>query len=122
MSGKNSAPSVWSSLGMALLGTTCCALPALLVVLGAGGAVASLLSAAPWLAALSAHKILVFLATGAMLGYSWWRLRKVAAQCSLADAKPLRWQRRILWGSTIMLGLSLFAAYAAVPIAEWLER
>jgi hypothetical protein len=45
----------------------CCALPALLVTLGLGASLAGLVSAAPWLVALSAHKTLLFAASGAML-------------------------------------------------------
>jgi mercuric ion transport protein len=35
----------------------CCALPSVLVLLGMGSAVASLLSAAPWLVSPSRHKV-----------------------------------------------------------------
>jgi hypothetical protein len=35
----------------------CCALPSVLVLLGMGSTAATLLSAAPWLASLSRHKI-----------------------------------------------------------------
>ena len=38
----------------------CCALPSVLVLLGMGTTVASLLSAAPWLVSLSRHKIWTF--------------------------------------------------------------
>lgn len=112
--------SIFSSFGLALLGTTCCALPALLVLLGAGGAVASLVSAVPWLAQLSAHKAWVFTVTASALGYSWWRLRRVT-QCQVADARQLRWQRRVLWAATLLLLLSILMAYAAVPLLQWLE-
>ena len=46
----------------------CCALPSLLVLLGLGATVASVLSAAPWLVALSHHKTWVFGVAGALLG------------------------------------------------------
>ncbi|MBL8644209.1 MAG: hypothetical protein JNK21_09765 [Rhodospirillaceae bacterium] len=45
----------------------CCALPALLVALGAGAAVAGLVSAVPQLVVLSEHKGAVFTVAGAML-------------------------------------------------------
>ncbi len=110
-----------SSLGLAILGTTCCALPTLLVLLGAGGAVASLVSSMPWLVVLSEHKALVFSFTALMLAFSWVRLRRVAASCTIADAKLVRNQLRILWATTALLILSVFAAYAAVPILSRLN-
>ena len=113
--------SVLSGLGLALVGTTCCALPIVLVTLGAGGAVASLVSALPWLAPLSKYKAVVFGLTALALGYAWWQVHRVT-QCDIADAKRLRWQRAVLWFSTIICAVSVFAAYAAYPLAKWLDR
>ena len=113
---KGSAGSVWSSLGLALVGTTCCALPITLVALGAGGAVASLASNAPWLIALSKYKGWTFAVTAGVQAYAWWRQRN-AENCGIEDARRLRWQRRVLIGSTALLLISLVAAYAAFPIA-----
>ena len=45
----------------------CCALPAILVALGAGAAMAGLVTALPQLVWLSRYKEVVFLAAGAML-------------------------------------------------------
>ena len=118
---KTSA-SILSSLGLALLGTTCCALPTMLVLLGAGGAVASLVSALPWLATLSRHKSWVFGFTTLALAVSWLRLIRVAASCTIADAKRIRGQRIMLWCSTVLLTASMFMAFAAEPIARWLDR
>ena len=112
--------SVFSALGMSIVGTTCCALPLTLGALGAGGAVASLASAAPWLIALSQYKAWTFAGTAAVLGYAWWRARRVA-ECDISDAAQLRWQRRILVVSTALFVFSLFAAYALLPITIWLE-
>ena len=112
---------IWSSVGLALLGTTCCALPALLVLLGAGGAVASMVSAAPWLVPLSRYKLAVFAVTGLALAYSWYRLRRVQ-QCSVADAARLRRQRWVLGTATALLAASVVVAYAAVPLVKWLDR
>ena len=55
----------------ALLASTatlvCCVLPAVLVALGAGAALASLVTAVPQLIWLSAHKPIVFATAGALL-------------------------------------------------------
>jgi hypothetical protein len=56
----------------------CCALPALLVALGAGAALSSLVSAVPQLVWLSEHKTLVFGSAAVMLaaaGALQWRAR-----------------------------------------------
>lgn len=58
----------------------CCALPALLVALGAGATLASLVTAVPQLVWLSEHKVEVFLFAGVMLtvsGYLQWRARSL---------------------------------------------
>ena len=112
--------SVLSALGLSLLGTTCCALPIALVALGAGGSVASLVSAAPWLVTLSEYKAATFSATGLVLGYAWWRVRRVS-QCDISDAKRLRVQRGVLWASSVIFAASTFAAYAALPLLVWLD-
>ncbi len=124
MENETAAPgagaSVLSALGLSLLGTTCCALPIALVALGAGSAMASLASAAPWLVTLSEYKAATFSATGLVLGYAFWRVRRVS-QCDISDAKTLRLQRRVLWASSVILAVSMFAAYAALPLLVWLE-
>jgi hypothetical protein len=48
----------------------CCALPALLVALGAGAALSSLVSAVPALVVLSEHKEAMFIFAGVMLAIS----------------------------------------------------
>src|SRR5579863_5915425 len=55
--------SLFTSLGTLL----CCALPSLLVLLGLGATVASVLSLVPWLVALSHHKNWVFIVAGVLI-------------------------------------------------------
>ena len=112
--------SVASAALMTLLGTTCCALPITLVALGAGGAVASLASSAPWLVWLSQHKAWTFAATAVFLGVAWWQAGRAEA-CDVADAKRLRRQVWILRGSTALFALSTLAAYALLPLTRWWE-
>ncbi len=79
----------------------CCALPALLVTLGAGAALSSLVSAVPQLVWLSEHKEGVFLAAAVMLavaGVMQWRARSLpcptdpalAAACTRTRKTSLR--------------------------------
>ena len=60
--------SLFTSTGTLL----CCALPALLVALGAGAALSTLLAAVPGLVWVSEYKEAVFAAAGVMLAFSGW--------------------------------------------------
>ncbi len=75
----------WASLAslFASSGTlVCCALPALLVALGAGAVLSSLVSAVPQLVWLSEHKEGLFIAAGLMLTASGWlQWRNRTAPC-----------------------------------------
>ena len=66
---RSAQASVLSAVGLTLLGTTCCALPIALVAIGAGGAMASLVSAVPWLSPLAEYKAVTFSATALLLGF-----------------------------------------------------
>ena len=79
----------------------CCALPALLVALGAGAALSSLVSAVPQLVWLSEQKEGLFLFAGLMLaGSGWLQWRNRFAPCptdpALRDA-CLRTRRMSAW-------------------------
>lgn len=75
--------SAWSAFGTLLLSTStllCCALPALLVTLGAGAALAGLVTAVPQLVWLSERKLWVFGLAGLALaaaGLMQWRARSL---------------------------------------------
>ena len=112
------------NLGLAMLaliassGTlVCCVLPAVMVALGAGAALAGLVTNVPQLIWLSAHKALVFGIAGSMLGVSGamlWNARRLPcpADPRLALAcMRLRRASLILWAVAVgftALG-SLFA-------------
>ena len=115
--------SVFSAVGLTLLGTTCCALPITLVALGAGGAVASMASSLPWLVALSEYKLATFGLTVLALGYSWWQVRQLgkSGACSIEDAKRLRFQSWVLRTATAVFAASVFAAYALLPLVRWFD-
>ncbi len=107
----------------AVLSMTCCALPSLLVTLGLGGAVASVVSAVPGVTFLSAHKIWAFAVVGVLLGLSW---------AATTGRLPIAWARtlacptgraprnlRALWSvSAALYVLSLAVAYLGAPVAR----
>ncbi len=110
---------------VAVLGTLiCCALPITLVILGAGSVVATLVSTAPWLAAVSRHKEWVFLVAGTLLVVDYWILyRSTGAACRPGGvchvSHPFgRWMRRVFWGSSVLYAAGLGAAYLLLPVAK----
>lgn len=115
--------SLAGGFGVALLGTTCCALPIVLVTLGMGSVVASVVSALPFLAWLSQYKAATFSVAGLVLAYSWWQLRRTgrSGQCNIEDGKRRKWQKWVLGINTAIFVAAVFAAYALLPIVLWLE-
>jgi hypothetical protein len=101
----------------------CCALPSLFVLVGLGAAVASLLSAAPWLVTLSQHKGWVFAGAGLLIAlnvaYVYGltpRLRAAHHTCpsdaAAASCGPAeRLTRVMLWTSAALYSLGVITAY-----------
>ena len=79
----------------------CCVLPAVMVALGAGAALAGLVTAVPQLIWLSEHKPLVFGLAVAMLlgsGIALWRARRLPCPADPALAKACGRLRRVsIW-------------------------
>jgi hypothetical protein len=89
----------------------CCALPALLVSLGAGAVMAGLIEAVPQITWLGKNKALVFSIAGVLLAISgaWqWYARSLPCPADRAQAEACARARRISW---IVWGLSV-AVYA----------
>ena len=77
---KARAGVTWVTLASSASTMLCCALPALLVALGAGAVLASADSVFPQLVWVSEHKIEVFVIAGAMLtvvGWLQWRAKSL---------------------------------------------
>ncbi len=90
----------------------CCALPALLVTLGAGAALSSLVAVVPQLVWLSEHKENVFAAAALMLavaGYLQWRTRTLPCPADPALAAACTRTRKISLG-TYFASLAIFLA------------
>jgi hypothetical protein len=112
-------------LGSALLalvtssGTlVCCTLPALLVSIGAGAALSSLVSTVPQLVFLSEHKGWVFAVAAAMLalaGAVQWRNR--TAPCPVDPAlrasclRTRRWSLQVYGLSVVLFAVGVLFAY-----------
>jgi hypothetical protein len=95
----------------------CCVLPAVLVTLGAGVALAGLVSAVPQLIWLSEHKPLVFGSAGALLvvsGVALWYGRSLPCPTDPGAARACRRLRLI---SRLLYGLALASFALGVAFA-----
>ncbi len=114
--------SLFASAGTLL----CCALPSLLVVLGFGATVASVLSAAPLLVELSRNKSWVFAIAGLALAGSWYFEYRLAPRPAIGVACPpgheeacaaaRRGTRILLMVSGAIYLVGLFVAYGLGPL------
>jgi hypothetical protein len=115
------------SLFTSLSTLLCCALPSLFVLFGLGATVASVLSQAPWLVAMSHHKHWVFLIAGVLISANFVYLYAVAPKlqakngaCDPNDPVPCRtvsrFSRIVLWCSAVLYLIGCFTAYLLGPI------
>lgn len=110
----------------------CCALPSVLVLLGMGTAVASILSTAPWLVSVSRHKVWTFSIAGTLIACSFVMTYVIAPRLRAGDAceaddpttcgEVSRMSRVILWFSAAVWGGGFFVAYLLGPILERMDR
>lgn len=100
----------------------CCVLPAVMVALGAGAALAGLIAAVPQLIWLSEHKGLVFGTAAALLALSGillWRARRLPCP---ADPLLARTCLRLRKLSTVLWWFALVCAIAGTLFAFVLPR
>ena len=121
--------SLFTSLGTLL----CCALPSLLVLLGLGATVATVLASVPWLVTLSHHKVWVFTLAGVLIALSFIqtyavgpRLRSTNESCSPENPEACdtatRVSKAVLWIAAAIYALGFFVAYVLGPILLRLDR
>ena len=87
----------------------CCALPVLLVTVGMGATVVSLVSIFPWIIYISKYKTLLFTVAGLLLiisGYAVWKGKDAPCPTDPADAKKCSRLRSI--NLNILLFSSMF--------------
>lgn len=88
----------WFSIFTSASTLLCCALPAMLVALGAGAALATLVGAVPQIVWVSEHKTPVFIAAGVMLavaGYLQYRARFLPCPADPQTARACARQRQV---------------------------
>jgi len=122
-SGALSYLALFTSLGTLL----CCALPSLLVLLGLGATVASVLSEAPWLVTMSHHKNWVFIVAGVLISSNFVYIYAVAPKLQLKNGTcdpndpaacqtASRFSRIVLWCSAVLYMVGCFTAYVLGPL------
>jgi len=115
----------WVSLFASTSTLLCCALPALLVSIGAGAALSSLVSNVPQLIWVSEHKPLVFGLAGAMLLLAagmQWRARnapcpadpELAAVCAQTRKTSLR----VYYFSVLIYAVGVWFAFVAPYLVD----
>ena len=108
----------------------CCALPSLLVLLGLGATVASVLSNLPWLVSLSHHKALTFSVSGVLIALSFVNMYYLAPKlrretCDADDPNACedasRLSKVLLWVSAAIYAVGFFVAFVLGPILAKLD-
>ena len=118
----------WASLFASASTWVCCALPILLVTMGAGAILAGITSQFPVLIVLGAHKNWMFAMSGVLLtaaaGLTWRSGQHcppaplLAQQCQ----RMQHWNKRILWVSMIVWLFGFVTAYLALPVRIYLDQ
>ena len=122
---SNAKRANWVSLFASTSTLLCCALPALLVSIGAGAALSSLVSNVPQLIWVSEHKPLVFGLAGAMLllaGGMQWRARNapcpadpgLAAVCTQTRKTSLR----VYYVSVVIYAVGVWFAFVVPYLVD----
>ncbi len=118
----------WVSLFASASTWICCALPILLVTMGAGAILAGITSQFPLLAALDAHKNWMFAISAVLLvaatGLTWRSGQHCPADPVLARQcqRVRQWNKRVLWVSAIVWFIGFVAAYLALPVRIYLDQ
>jgi hypothetical protein len=105
----------------------CCALPALLVAIGSGATLVSLVSAVPQLVWVSENKQILFVVSGVMLalaGWLQWRARFLPCPIDPALARrcmQTRRQSQVVYGVSVVIYLVGFIFAFVLPWWSALE-
>ncbi len=118
----------WISLFASVSTWICCALPILLVTVGAGATLAGITNQFPFLTVLGVYKNWMFAISGVLLaaaaGLTWRSGRHCPTDPILAQQcqQMQRWNKRTLWVSVIVWSVGFVAAYLALPVRMYLDQ
>jgi len=107
------------------LGTLiCCVLPLILVTLGLGAVIATLISQYPIIATLTQYKIWIFIIAACLLILTAWLLWRPGRSCPADQSLALFcnkiqvWNKRIFWMALIVWLVGSVVTYIILPL--WL--
>ena len=111
--------SLFTSLGTLI----CCALPVLLVTLGMGASLASLIGFFPWITLISEFKLTIFVVSGSLISFALifqWYTKYLPCPADPKKAKLCQNLRKISWIllyiSLIFYSVGFFFSFIAVKI------
>jgi len=127
MPGAKEASLTWLVLFTTTGTLVCCALPLILVMLGMGAVVVSVVSSFPILITLSLHKPWVFAISGILIVISAYTMYRPNRSCP-SDPElgrlcrnSQRWNLHIFWLSVILWSVGFFTAFLALPMRIWVD-
>ena len=110
------------------LGTLiCCVLPIILVTLGLGTVLATLISQFPIFVVLYPHKIWIFLISAFLLLFTAWLLWRSEQSCPVDPGlaatchKIQKWNKRIFWVALSIWLIGFVTTYIFLPLWIWTE-
>ena len=93
----------------------------MLVSLGLGSVIVSAFEIAPWVAAISRHKVLVFASVGALLALNYWltvvrppQMNCAPGEICHVDSPTMRVNRLLFWTSVVIYVSAVMFTYAAL--------
>ncbi|MBL4616127.1 MAG: hypothetical protein JKY46_00385 [Robiginitomaculum sp.] len=118
----------WGWLVLLTSSTTliCCALPIVLVSIGAGALSAALFANLPFLVVMAKYKLWMFLASGSILMFSAWLLYRPGRSCpsdvilAAECQNVVSWNRKVVLASSLIWLIGFSASYLALPLYNWL--
>jgi hypothetical protein len=93
------------------------------VTLGLGSVIGSIVSTAPWLAALSRHKGLMFSTSALLLTLNYWLVVVRPRSCAPGevchvDSPLMRLNRRLWWISVIVYVIAVTVTYGSLFVLD----
>ncbi len=127
---KNSWKETTASWGSLLVSSTtlvCCTLPLVLIALGFGAALSTLMVHLPWLAKLSRYQFWIFIISAALLLSAYLFIYSSNKSCPADPVLREKCNRLthinkiIFWIAAALWLIGFFSAYLALPISLWLH-
>ena len=117
----------WLALFASLGTLLCCALPILLVVMGFGAVVATVMYQFPWLVTLAEQESWMFGISVVILAVCAWVIWAQRESCPTDPALALRcklvkrWNHRLFWGALTIWGIGFTSAFLLLPLRNWIS-